>query len=86
MDIDKIIFSIDGKIKKNTADKIFKDLATDKMFSGSIECTHDDYKSTYVFQKIDVDTISYILQIIKKDLSEVKIEIQTHDEAPERVQ
>ena len=81
-----IVFSIDGNLKKDSAEKIIKDLSSDVMFSGSIECKKNDYKSTYVFNKVDVDTIGYILNIIKNNLSEVKVEIQTYDGNAKKIQ
>jgi len=82
-----ITFSINGNIKKEPADKIINNLSTKQMFSGSIKCSNKKEEwSTYVFRFVNSETLLYILNELKNDLGEVKVEIQTHDENAKDIQ
>ena len=89
MDIDvnnNIKFYISGSVSEST-DIIINSLPTASMFSGSIEYSaEEDCKSTYIFHFVNSETIMYILNELKDELSEVKVEIQTHDENAKRLQ
>lgn len=78
------MFKLNGTCKEVSIENLPKELSIDALYTGSI--AYNDDSSSYYFSLVNSQELCYVLNEVKKHLSEVKIEVRSYAKDTKEIQ